>query len=125
MGGYLNNTGKIFLGTTAIAALGAFLTRGAQTSAPDRQQQEHEYDDSNDRTSNRAWSAAIVLIVVALAVGALVGIGYVSYKLTRYIIARRRAGALLKSRAARLITPQEAEAAFSRHRRLEAPRSRN
>jgi len=97
MGGYLNNTGKIFLGTSALAAIGAFLTRG-QTQVVSRRQECADADDSNaDRASNRAWSAAIVLIVVALAVGALFLIGYASYRLTRYIIARRRAGALLRT----------------------------
>jgi len=92
MGGYLNNTGKIFLGTTAIAAIGAFLTRGQTQAAPSRQE-----SDADVRASNRAWSAAIVLIVAALAVGALFLIGYASYRLTRYIIARRRSGALLRT----------------------------
>jgi len=94
MGGYLNNTGKIFLGTTAIAAIGAFLTRGQTQAAPSRQE-----SDADDRASNRAWSAAIVLTVAALAAGVLFLIGYASYRLTRYIIARRRAGALLRSNA--------------------------
>ena len=107
MGGYLNSTGKVFLGTTAIAALGSFLAgRGSKTDTHEYRQERSD----EDRSSNRAWSAAIVLIVVALAVGALVGIGWASYRLTRYIIARRRAGALLKSRAS-LAAGREAQGA--------------
>ena len=107
MGGYLNSTGKVFLGTTAIAALGSFLAgRGSKTVTHEYRQERSD----EDRSSNRAWSGFIILLVVGLLVGTVAVIGWASYRLTRYIIARRRAGALLKSRAS-LAAGQEAQGA--------------